>query len=273
MYRKPTNISYTDMCIYIDTHIYDDYDENLVFEYLYHIVKMLATKGGYFSNYKEYDDFAIYGASSLFLRLTTQKDLPRVKSILNYAKKVVYPLKVDFMNSEYSPIPKVPENADELTYNFDNVISRQVSSLNLSDFGMTMMDVKSTCRKLLSTIPYDMNSSEWSNIYVSVMLSFLNSVTLRNRSIRRLEHLEDTHFIREYHLDNFYENEREEEPILFHLPSHMSNYISVLSRQLRSMIAKDLSDILRTKVHSDYVLIESERSNFIKENSSDDNTE
>ena len=270
MYKKPDGVSYTDMCIYIDTHVYETYDENTVYEYLYHIIKMLATRNGYFNNSHDYENFALYSASKLFMRLTTKKDIPRIKSILNYSKKVLYPFKVEFQMLEFSQTLSKDSYQDELNYNFDNIISKTLTSLDISDFGLTMMDVGTTCRKFLSTIPYDKNSSEWMNIYISVMLTFLDSVTLPNKSKDRLKHLEETKYIRDYHLDNFYEDEREGQPILFHLPSHMSNYISVLSRQLRGILAKDLSDILHTKVHTDFQLIQSEIDNYMESVHQDD---
>ena len=262
MYQKPSGVSYTDMCIYIDTHIYDNYDDTVVYEYLYHIMRMLATRSGYFNNSHDYDNFGLYAASYLFMRLTTKKDLPRIRSILNYAKRVLYPLKVRFQRLEYSQTLSKDTYEDEINYNFDNIISKTLTSLDISDFGMTMMDVGSTCRKFLRTIPYNSNSSEWMNIYISVMLTFLDSVTLSNKSTEKLNRLEETGYIRDYHTDNYFEAERYRKPILFHLPNHMSNYISVLSRQLRSILAKDLSDILHTKVHADFQLIQSEVDNY-----------
>lgn len=48
-YRKPGDVSYTDMAIYIDNHIYTGhYDETLVFKYIYFLVFMLARKAQYF---------------------------------------------------------------------------------------------------------------------------------------------------------------------------------------------------------------------------------
>ena len=265
MYKKPKDISYTAMCIYIDNNIYSEYDENLVYEYLYHLSKMLAIKHKYFHSAEDYDNFSLFAASTLFLRLTTDKDLPKVKSILNYIKSVIYPLKVDFQKSEYSQVVSKDSYREELNYNFNSILSRNISSLDISDFGITMMEVGPTCRKFLSTIPYDKDSTIWMNIYISVMLTFLNSVTLRNKSKKRLQHLDDTHFIKDYHLDNFFADEREDEPILYHLPDHMKNYIDVLSRQLRNIVAKDLCDILQTKVHSDYELAEYSLSEFVEE--------
>ena len=137
--------------------------------------------------------------------------------------------------------------------------------MDISDFGITMMEVGDTCRKFLSTIPYDKDSSIWMNIYVSVMLTLLNSVTLSNKRKKRLHHLDDTHFMKDYHLDNSFAEEREYDPILYHLPDHMKNYVSVLSRQIRNIVAKDLCDILQTKVQSDYELAEYTKSEFIEE--------
>ena len=111
-YSNP-NIKYTDMCIYIDAHAYEeDRNDDLIFEYLYHITKMLAHKSNYFNKPKYYDDFGIYAAGKLFLRLINPKQfdinpdtgLPRltkIKSILNYAKTKIYPLKVEFEQENY----------------------------------------------------------------------------------------------------------------------------------------------------------------------------
>lgn len=275
MYKKPKDITYTEMCIYIDNNIYGEYDESLVFEYLYHIMKMLALKSRCFSHTEDYEEFALYAASRLLMRLTNPKQfkknadgtpmMDKIKSILNYAKKVLQPMRIDYQQSEYSQVVSQEELPGELNYNFDNLISKTLSGLPLCDFKSTMMDVGKTCRHFLQTIPYGTKSAEWMNIYVSVMLTFLNSVTLRNKSNRELNRLEETGYLRDYHIDNDYEQERNEPPILFHLPDHMANYIQVLSRQLQSIVARDLSEILHTKVHADYQLVGYRVDEFIDE--------
>ena len=101
MYEKPKDIRYTDMCIYIDTHIYtDSYDESLVYQYLYHLLLMIASKSKLFNRSCYYDDFAIFGATRLYLRLTNKKQfevdasgtprMKKIRSILNYIHKVIY---------------------------------------------------------------------------------------------------------------------------------------------------------------------------------------
>ena len=71
---RPKDVTYTDMCIYIDNNIYtDNYDVNTVYEYLYHIIFMLAKQSQLFNKHKYYDSFAIFGASRVYFRLTNKK--------------------------------------------------------------------------------------------------------------------------------------------------------------------------------------------------------
>ena len=53
-YAKPAGVSYTQMAIYIDEHIYsDNKDEEKLYTYMYHLAIMLATKGAYYSSAEE----------------------------------------------------------------------------------------------------------------------------------------------------------------------------------------------------------------------------
>ena len=271
-YLKPKDVTYTEMCIYIDTHIYETYDESLVFEYLYHILYMLAKKGRLFKSNDDYDKFALFGASRLFLRLTNPKQfnnekgsLPRIKSILNYAKNVLNPLRIDYQQEEYSQQFSHEVNKDELNYNFESLIYNTMSGLDFCDFELTMLDIDKTCKRFLKTIPYIPGSLEWVNIYTSVMLTMLDRFTLSNKSLERITHLESNERLLDYHIDNFYQEQSRSKPVLFHLPEHMSNYIDVLCQQLKNLIARDLSDILRTKVSADYALSQYVVDNFVEE--------
>lgn len=265
-YNKPQDVTYTDMCIYIDENVYkSSHNEYLVYEYLYHIVLMLARKASLFSHNKYYDGFAIFGATRIYRRLTNKKQfefdsegIPRmhkIKSVLNYAKTILYPLKVDFEQEEYCQNLSKEAYA-EAEYNYNNVIKSSLNDINIVDFSYTMQDVGKTCEKFLSTIPYSKDSKEWMNIYVSVMLTFMNYVTLRNKFVRRIEHLQSTLRLKDTHIEGFFKDERNSAPILFHLDSSMSNYITVLARQLKHIVAKDLSSILNTDVSYDYQLMD-----------------
>lgn len=267
-FTKPKDISYTDMCIYIDNNVYEEtFDENLVYEYIYHIVLMLAQQGQIFKHYWYYDDFAIFAANRIYFRLTNKKQwefnssgepkLEKIKSVLNYAKSILYPLRVDFEQSEYCQSISREAFPEEIDYNFSNLITTSIDELTFCEFGLTLNNIGNTCRAFLKTIPFDVNSSEWLNIYTSVMLTFLNNVTLPNKKIDRINHLVSTNRLTDNHIIDAYDEESNQKPILFHLPESMADYIVVLSRQLKNLIAKDLTEILHTNISSRIELIPS----------------
>lgn len=280
-FKRPEKFKYTDMCIYIDNHVYEeDCDWNLVYEYLYHLTYMFASNGSMLP-YKYLDAFGLFAANTLYFRLKNQKQfevnengdhkVKRVKSILNYIKSSIYFLVVDFQRSEYCQTPQVDSENISLEYNFDNIVSTSLSGLDLVDFELTMGDVSTTCRKFLETIPYDKNSTMWLNIYTSTMLTFLDMITLTNIDKKSIEHLSDTRHIRQYHYENSYYNREEIKPVIFHLPESMSNYIIVLARQLRYLVGRDLSDILHTKVDNDVAILNHIKKNFVSEVNKDSN--
>lgn len=266
-FTKPKDITYTDMCIYIDNNIYtDNYDVNTVYEYLYHIIFMLAKQSQLFNKHKYYDSFAIFGASRVYFRLTNKKQfelkpdgtvkMDKIKSVLNYIKNILYPLKVDFEQEEYAQTIVTTDDAEINQYTYNQILSQAVDKLAFCDFGMTLNDISRTCKHFLSTIPYSKDSGVWYNIYVSVLLTFLSYVTLSNKHQRRIEHLESTARLKDKHIEDFYTIARDSDPVLFHLPKSMGPYITVLARQLQTIVAKDLSDILHTPVNNDFQLIE-----------------
>ena len=227
IYKKPYNVKYTDMAIYIDEHHNDN--EDTVFKYLYHIAVMLARKSCYFMNDSQYDDFGIYVATRMFERLRSKTASP-VKSILNYMKSMLHNLYIDFINDPLYFVKASPKEERFDYQGFNNVLIRSVDSVSISDFQFILYDITRSCRKFLETIPYKKDSVEWTNIYISVLLTFVNSFLLTKS-------------------DN-----KEIVPILFHLPEYFSNYVIVLTNQLRHVTVVDLQEVLHTRVSSDSLM-------------------
>ena len=60
IFEKPKDLKYTDMSIWIDANAYlPNCDDNKLYEYLYHITKMLAYKARYFKTSDMYEDFCL----------------------------------------------------------------------------------------------------------------------------------------------------------------------------------------------------------------------
>lgn len=247
-YTKPSDVTYTQMAIWIDEHVYtDDIDESLLYEYLYHLSNMLAGQASYFSTALEYDHFSLYSASRLFQRLYNPKQfeldennqprMKQIKSILNYIKKVIYPYKVDF-EMEFKIEDK---NMDVIQVGSFDLGSHMIESASLFDrleFSVSIESVASIVRSHLRKIPKRKNSAEWSNIYLSCMLTLLDSITLTRTMMSKYESLK---LKKDEYLDSVYVELRYQEPILYHLPDSMSNYIRVLVNELRHVLASELS--------------------------------
>lgn len=265
-YNKPDDVTYTQMAIYIDEHVYTDAPseelDNLIFEYLFHLSLMLAHKGSIFTKSCYYEDFAFYLAKRVFLRLRNPKQfqlkpdgtprMKKVKSCLNYLKKVLYPSKVDFEQETYcqAVIETEVYEISEVEVSLGNKMYESIDHLNAVEFESCLQDVPKTIRSYLQKIPYRSDPVMWSSIYISCLLTFLSTVTLSTAAKTRIASLKNDTAITIDLINSLYEKERYEEPILFHLEPEMADYIRVLVNTMRHLIAKDLSLDLHAYVPS-----------------------
>ena len=256
IYKKDPNVRYTDMCIYIDDHIYNgDYDERLVYEYLYPLTAMLASKKKFFTTATDYDDFGLYCATRLMLRLVDKrqfledgnpKKLDKVDSILNFIKATLYPMKVDYQR-EYFAQSFEDTSAD--IFDRDSIKGRLLSQSVDSERGMVraefeyyLMKISSTVKNFLKDSPYSCDKRLMHGIYLSCMLTILSQVTLNNSVKTRLKNRQRA--IRDEYIDDLYQQEIDDSLILYHCPDTLSNYILVLVNKIKKLICKDLEQLI-----------------------------
>ena len=268
LYKKPDDVTYTQMAIYIDEHVYDpectEDQDNLIFQYIYHIVYMLAHKGKFFNKAQYYEDFAIYMATQVFMRLRNKKQyefkddgtakLKKIKSVLNYIKKTIDPRRVDFQQEFFTQtILSVDEEnyTTDVHYTLANQLSQSIDEMAVVDFNVCLSDICRTAKEVIKNIPYKKDKATFNNIYLSCLLTFLNSITLRRQDIVRLESLKRGKLGNPQLVEDLYTKQSENCVILYHLDKNMTQYIEVLTRKMKHAIAKDLSMTLHTYVPSD----------------------
>lgn len=261
-YTKPKNISYTEMCIYVDKKIQQDAltddEASCCYEYLYHIIYMLAIKHKYFHKEEYYDEFAITLATDVYHRLFTHPKLkqldengkplmPKMKSCLNYIKAILYGRKVAFEQKNYSQkyidIEEIPSNK-EPTYtsflysrdNLDFCISTNVE-LYLESITQTIKT------HLYTTSPYKKQSLIIKNIYISCLLSILNSVTFTQQEKENIQNKYVTNNAKVRYLYKEYKTNKSNCVVLYHLPESYRGYIQVVVRQLFSLIGQDIKEL------------------------------
>lgn len=260
IFVKPEGLRYVDMCIWIDENAYkEECDDNKLFEYLYFIAIMLAHKAKYFYKTKDYEDFAIFMATRAYFRLRNSKQyqynddgepkMTKLKSILNYMKSILYPCKVDFQQQFYAQTKVEIDDLDyHSEYSFSDKLNDTVDELTRVEFSICLSDTHKSIREFLKKIPYKTNSSEWQNIYMSCLLSFLNSITLSNDDVSRIANYQNISRREIESVNRLCEQQLEDNIILFHLDNNMKNYIAVLVREIKHIIALELSKDLKTYV-------------------------
>lgn len=257
-YTRPKDVTITAMCIYIDDHIYNgDYSEELVFEYLYHIVYSLSCKDKFFSRFEDYDAFALFCATKIFMRLIDkrqfsqipgEKYLKKIKSVLNYIKTLLYPLRVDYQNEYFAEVidPSVNKKIDgeAIAAGMKQGIIDSNKATLPAEFEDTLGTIVEEVRKVVRNTPYRSDKIKCKRIYLSCLLTLLKEVTLNNYNKSRIEKRNEKNVENSSLLIKMYAQEREDSTTLWHLPDHMSTYIKMLCNKIKKNLSESLSFVL-----------------------------
>lgn len=252
-FKKPTNITYTQMCIYIDDNIYNGtYDENTVYTYLYLLTHMLAKKMKYFEHEQDCDEFSLYMASRLFLRLTNSNKSP-IKSILNYLKHIIGVQKLTWEEKYRTPFNKEGNQIFYFdTHNIANSLVDETSIYDYISYDTILNSLDAIIMNHLKKVPFKKESPEWYNIYLSVILTLIDSFTPNKEQLASIN--DTTEGRKEHLLNNVYTHLRNKNPILFHLDSSMKPYIKVLVMEIRHAIAAEFSQEVQHYISSEDIM-------------------
>ena len=248
-YQKPADLTYTDMCIYFDNNIYkSNRDDTLLFQYLYHVIYMLASKSRYFREFSDYDDFAIYAASRLYMRYPSaetceQTELEkRLRSVLNYTKATIYPLKVDYQKEFFSQIYSYNEDNFET---FVNITKENIQSDYNEELSDSIVDVLKQLPKIIKNrideTPYRNNPALCKKLYMSSLLTFINSLTLSDKDIKKIEKKKSIKEKEDLYIRSL-KREREDSIIVWHLDDSYKDYIKILNNKIRRDADKELTE-------------------------------
>lgn len=256
-YTKPDDIRCVDMCIYIDEHIQEpDHDVNLIYKYLYLIVLMLSRKQGYYTSDKIEDDFCIYCASRLYVRLTDKRQFEKnnrnikpIKSVLNFIKKMLFPYKKDFECLFFHAENEV--STDTCT-TFSNLFYDTVDHISRSEFKLTFTSLSTFCKDYIQTIPQKKYSSEFTNIYISVMLTLLSQLSLTNAQKHKLDIMNPSEV--PFRTERFFSKQLYTDVVLYHLPEYFKSYVYVLTMQIRHAFVTMLKQHCDINIGMDFCL-------------------
>lgn len=275
LYKKPDDMKYTDMAIYVDQVVKrgnpTKEELELVYQYLYHIIFMLAHKGKYFNQSHYYEEFAIFLATEVFNRLFYnpkleeydeggKRKLKKIKSCLNYIKAIIYGRKVVFEQQNYSQ--KFSRGDVVLTsdYIFNNKIRESLTCQLECDMSIYLQTISKVIHHYVyKNSPYKNDPILLKNIYISCMFTLLNEITLTEANILNIKNTYSTPDAKYKYVIKIYDDNKRNSIILYHLPDNQAwyNYITVLVRQINKVISEDIKELSATNISiSDNVLSE-----------------
>jgi len=260
VFKRPKDLRVVDMCIYVD-NMFEDFvknptqeKEDILTKYIYWIVDSLAKKQNLFgNNYQYYDEFALFTTSEIFCLMRKKlehsgevirgREVQPIKSILNFVKTVLYPYKVQFEQQMYSFVvgSKLLNDTEALADNLRDEVRQQY----LKDLGKELSDLMEDLPNRIKSYfykicPYKTDPVMMQKIYLSVVLTLIENVTLRNKVNNRINTRDYRKDVKKL-LDMYYKNTSR--VVMWHLPKHMENYIRYLTTQVKHLIG----DVIRSR--------------------------
>lgn len=256
IFKKPANMRFTEMCIFIDENVPKIVNpgenpelENLIYNYLWLLVKALAIKKCMFKNFEDYDMYSFYAATRLYTALRKNqlnqgkvikgKLIRPIKSCLNYTKALLYPMKIEYQRESFREVIEeefVSTKFDAIAYQEQlKNEARDNSNVVLTFRAYIQEAVKNSSRlldELLQKTPFSSSTPEYKNLKISILLTSLQ--VLKNKKKLNAAGAQSV--------------------ILWHLPKSMSNYAKVLLKEFFMAIKQEVIDCYKTADLSEYEL-------------------
>jgi len=243
LWKKPSSMKYTDMCVFIDENVPKIVNpgenpelENTIYNYLWLLVKALAIKKCMFKDFQDYDMYAFYSANRLFLALRKNqlnqgkvikgKQIRPIKSCLNYTKALLYPMKIEYQRESFREVIEeefVSTKFDAMAYKEQLKDQARENAEVTSRFkGYVQTAIKQSDRLLedvLRKSPFNSSTPEYQNLKISILLTSLQ--ILKNK--KKL-------------------SATPQSVVLWHLPKNMTNYTKVLLKEFFTALKLEIMD-------------------------------
>lgn len=270
LWKKPANMKFTDLCIFIDQNVPNIVNpgenpelENTIYNYLWLLVKALAIKKRMFTDFKDYDMYAFYAANRLFFALRKNqinqgktikgKVIRPIKSCLNYTKALLYPMKIEYQRESFKEIIDaefVSKKFDAFTYKEqlkNKARSQSEVSQHFKELVQELFIQSGTILdKILQKSPFNKATPEYQNLKISILLTSIQ--ILKNK--KKLDAVPQS-------------------IILWHLPKSMTNYTKILLKEFFTELKLEIMDCYKESDLNDTdlenILLSATEANYIED--------
>lgn len=230
-----------------------DYDPNHLYKLLQKIIKYQICNKKYILNKIYHADFVDQTTSDIYMRLIN-KELTPITSIDMYLKKTMRGFYTNFCQREFSQVidtnlikdPEQRQNtqtglADYITSSLQ-VVNTPFDSINCD---LYLKYIPRTIRNLLKNNKYCKDSATDENIYLSILLTLINKLTLSQKQLEKIKHIKENKKLLQQKplIDKIIYNNEDSSLINFKLDKEISEYVSLLYEHVQSNLKKDMRDL------------------------------
>ena len=260
LFKRPKDLKIVDMCQIVDKLIQQDEwtekEKDDIVRYLYFIVYSISKRKKYFYNTNDCDDFSIYFAEQLYYRFTNRdKGLDKIKSCLNYINPILYGRILNWQQNDKF-IELLEDTNSTEKYNLGRYIDpiaykEQIrTEIELSDRDGLIRSIYNEIenlpklvKRVSSLTQFKNDKSITNNLYISCMLSLVNSITLNTKLEEAMQQKRENNTLRDsYIIENRLKN-IEDTIILWHLDSSLKNLVKVLINRVKVMFMESIHTI------------------------------
>jgi hypothetical protein len=242
IFNKPSDITYSAMAQWIDSVDIHSCDKDKLVEYLYHLVYINTQQFKlFFNDSDENEDFLLYCVSRLLIRLNNNEE-QKVKSIVNYIKTVLHCWKSEYIKDNFYGSCDVTFEDFNLV-DFSDYLIDKASENDVYSYSCYCINVSDILYKHIKKIPRKKFDSEWSNIYLSCLLTLHDRLKGASDLIHKSVSEVDMQL-----LSRLIRGVKTKPPILYHLDDSFSNLIKVLVNELTHALCAEISYVTHSKV-------------------------
>lgn len=260
----------TEKAMYIDRVMKEEtHDPAIVYKYLKDIIFVLSIKKRLFKNPEYYEDFSWDAAGSVYMRLIRPIEegsrLKPIKSVLNYIKLILYGMSDKYAQQYFSQVIDTNRmaNGEAAKAALNELIIYPALKSNRENSAIMLKNYVDSFPKILKEAiknnKYNTSKTIHENLYLSILLSFINNLTFIKLDDQRLQ----TTWNKDPNVNNTRYNTLKtqlinkllkQEAIKYNLDEEVSNYINLLFINTKEKVAKELRSYIDDERLSDDIM-------------------
>lgn len=258
IYPKPKKLKYTDMAKFFDKNFWSDNpDEVTCYKYLYLIFDMLAHTKDMFKLNRDYENFSLFAATTIYMRFLKRKrnGKEKIKSVLNYAKFVTKHLRVMYLEQEYSSsiINCVKEGAkvdiSQMKEYLRAPVRNQYNSQIEDSMRESFKELPQIITEVVSTTPYKKNKIVTRNIELSCIMTLFKSFIIDDKLMGKVSNNQQNNKV-----ESIFSEARKNSVTLFRLDEDMRDTITLLCNKIRKKFSERLMNVIQENTIQDDVV-------------------